>query len=457
MNRKYWVGAFIAVLVLSLAWGLAEKNRADNLKTSVENQYRHSFSDFVTSLDSLETNLSKSRAASTPTQQVYYLGQCWLQSDVAVKNLASLPAEEIGISYADRFINQIGEFTRLMTQRAASGTAITSDQEKTLKDMHTQLIDVNRQVQDLNMKFNTEDIIWVDKKRSRFQTWLQELRDAVAAAEGQEGPEGTPGSVRGGLQQLDASLQKLPPFSYEGQGDTQTVQEPLGLAKKQIDQEQSHKIASDFLNKLGYSGIELEKAGQSNGPFSAFIWKKDNVFIDVTEQGGVISLFRDERSIENPELDVDQAVSKTITVLKELGWTTFIKTSTEDFGNYIILDAVLEENGIRIYPDKLRLMVAKDNGKIVGYDATAYWAYHHPRKFNKKLTLEQAQKILRPGIEIKENRLAIIPKSGNQEAFCYEFRGSINGEDYLIYINAANGREEKLQRIIKTPRGEYLE
>ncbi len=144
-------------------------------------------------------------------------------------------------------------------------------------------------------------------------------------------------------------------------------------------------------------------------------------------------------------------------ILKALGWGEFVKTATEDFGGYIQLEAINEQQGIRIYPDRIRLTVGKDNGQITSYDSTPYWLFNHERNLNKNLTLEEAKTRLHPGIVVKENRLAIISLPGWEEAFCYEFRGSQNDEDFLIYINALDGAEEKIQRIIRTPRGEFLQ
>lgn len=53
--------------------------------------------------------------------------------------------------------------------------------------------------------------------------------------------------------------------------------------------------------------------------------------------------------------------------------------------------------------------------------------------------------------------MAVIPVMGNREVMAYEFRGKYQDEEYLVYINAVNGIEERIQRIIKTPKGEYLQ
>jgi len=456
MNRKFWLRALAVVLTLSLLWGVSESRRADELKIATENQYRRSLDDFVTQLDGLETNIAKSRAAGTPTQQVFYLSQSWHQSDTAVKDLSLLPAEKIGLDYINQFLNQIGEFTGILTQQIAKGDAINKEQEKTLGEMHERLITVNRDVQELYVDLNTENIAWLDKPGG-LAIWPNRNRVAPAAAQGEEGKAEKPGSIRSGLEQLDASLQKLPPFSYSGQTDTHAVPEPLGLPESVVTEEEAQSIATDFLKTIGYPEASPKLTGASNGPFGGFIFQYETTTVDICKKGGVVTLFRDERPLGLQQLSVDQAAGLAMNTLKRLGWNNFVKTATEDFGGYIHLDAVSEEQGVRIYPDKIRLTVGKDSGRITGYDSTPYWLYNHQRSLNKKITPEQAKTKLRSDIGIKENRLAVISLPGWQEAFCYEFRGSKGDEDFLIYVNAVDGTEEKIQRIIRTPRGEFLQ
>ncbi|NLI91174.1 MAG: peptidase M4 [Peptococcaceae bacterium] len=454
MVRRSWFISLGVLLALSLAWGISENRRAENLKVISENQYRRSLSDFVTHLDGLETNIAKSRAAGTPTQQVYYLSQSLHQSDTAVKDLSLLPSEDFGLNYIDQFLNQVGEFTGILTQQVAKGNPPDAKQEKTLKEMHERLITVNRDVQELYADLNTEKIAWVNKSGG---FWGNRNKSATTAAQGDEGQATKPASISSSLEQLDASLQKLPPFSYSGQMDTHSVPEPLGLPKSTVTEEEARDIASYFLKSVGYPDASPESSGTSNGPFAGYIFKYKSATVDVCKKGGVVTIFRDERDVGLQKLTVDEAASEAMSTLKKLGWNNFVKTATEDFGGHIQLEAVSEENGARIYPDKIRLTVGRDTGMIIGYDSTPYWLFHHNRSWDKKLTKEQARTKLRKDLALKENRLAVISLPGWQEAFCYEFRGSVADEEFLIYINAKDGTEEKIQRIITTPRGEFLQ
>ena len=455
MENRFWFRAIAVALTLSLLWGVSQFQRAEDLRIASENHYSRSFADFVSHVDGLETNIAKSRAAGTPTQQVFYLSQSWQQSETAVKDLSLLPSREFGLSYVDQILNQIGEYTRILTQQVAQGGVLEAKDQKILGEMHERLIAVNRNIQELNVTLITENIAWVENTSPGI--WGIGGGVSPVSAEGEEGEPAKPGSVSSGLEQLDASLQKLPPFSYSGQIDTHSVPEPLGLPDKTINEEQAKEVATDFLTSLGYKSPNVELVRTSNGPLGGYIWKYESTMIDVSKKGGVVTLFSDERPLDESSLTAAQAADKAMDTLKNMGWK-LVQTSIEDYGGYIYLEAVNVEKGVLIYPDKLRLTVALDNGRITGYDSTAYWLFNHKRDLDTDMIdLEKAEESLHPEMDILYSRPAVISRPGWEEAFCYEIRGSINAEEFLVYINAIEGSEEKIQRIIKTPRGEYLQ
>lgn len=457
-NKNYIITVLSILLGLSLIWGLFEQRNNARLKLASENEYHRSFSDFAATLDDLETNLSKSSAASTTLQQVFYLSQSWQQSQNAVKDLSALPSEQFGIGYTHSFINEIGEYTRILTQTAAKGTKITSDQQKILLEMHDRLVDVNSKIQDISSRITNENLAWIDEKTLNKKNASSENSESVptvAETNEDEAPV-APASVQGGLKNLDSSLQKLPPFSYEGQTDSHYVTSPLGLPDKVITLDESKEKAIQFLRIVGYAYDNMINTGTSSGPFAGFIWNDSYSTIDICKQGGVVTLFRNERPLGVRQLDNNTVKDKALETLNKLGYDLII-TSTEDFGSYLQYSAVNHQKDILLYPDKVKLTVATDTGQIIGFDSTAYWAYNHGRELVSVLTATQAKAILRTDIKVTESRRAVIAQQGNKEVFCYEFRGTLNDEEYLLYINAHTGQEEKIMRILRTPRGEYTQ
>ncbi|NLI92978.1 MAG: peptidase M4 [Peptococcaceae bacterium] len=456
---------FVIAFALSLGWGIYQFRMLKEYKIETENQYKRALNDLVNNLDEVETSMSKVSVANSTAQKVLYLGETWKGSESAVSKMGQLPADEVGISYIDTLMNQVSDFSKAMTRKVASVENMTGQEQDMFNDMHERVIEVNRAVQDISSQFYAENLAWVDKPPGLLQkmgigkllkTDAQGNESGAEKNQGGEEAKQAATSVRGGLKQLDASLQKYPPFTYQGELDKHYVEKPLGLPSGDINEGKALLVAKDFLSDIGYSGAAPQVTGLSQGPMGGFNITYKDAYLEVSKKGGVVTYFRDQREISERQMDVKKAVDQAYTTLQKLGWNLVV-TSSQDFGNYVQVDAVAQENAVRLYPDKVRLTIAMDNGQLTGFDANPYYAYHHDRKLNKVLTLEQAKAKLNKNFKITENRMALISKLGTDEALCYEFRGTALGEEYLVYINAVDGSEEKISRIVNTPRGKLIQ
>ncbi|MDQ7092999.1 germination protein YpeB [Desulfosporosinus sp. PR] len=454
MHRKFWVGTLAVALLVSLGWGLNEYRLAGEYRLASENNNRRALTDFASHLDQLETDMAKGNVANSPNQQVFYLSQVSSKSDGALKDFAQIPAEQAGLSYIGQFLTQSGDFARTLAQKVASGGTISADDEKNLQEIHDRLVPVNEKVQTIMTRMDTENLAWTDPAPSLWKRLgLGGPQIAEASADGSEAASK---SVRSGLDQLDVSLQKLPPFSYTGEFSARVVEKPLGLPAGQVSRAQAQSTAQSFLNKVGYTNVKPDFAGESKGDLGGYSWQYKDAYLEVSRQGGVVTFYQNQRPIDPRTLSLDDAAKKAQAALQTLGWKLAI-TSNEDFGSYVKFEAVAEQDGVRLYPDKVRLAIAMDNGQLISLDATPYYAFHHARTFPAKIAMDQAARKLRPNFKVLESRLAVIAKPGNQEVYAYEFLGRYLDEEYLLYLNAQTGNEEKIQRVIKTPRGEYLQ
>ena len=70
-----------------------------------------------------------------------------------------------------------------------------------------------------------------------------------------------------------------------------------------------------------------------------------------------------------------------------------------------------------------------------------------------KISKEEAKKTLNKQLNIESEGLAYIPTEWRTEILCYEFKGNVEGKEFLVYINAENGREEDILVITNTPNG----
>ena len=81
-----------------------------------------------------------------------------------------------------------------------------------------------------------------------------------------------------------------------------------------------------------------------------------------------------------------------------------------------------EQDGVTCYPDLVKVGVALDTGSVVFFDARGYLMNHQEREFSAPmLTDTTAREILSPSLTVQSQNMAVIPTSGMNEAYCYEF------------------------------------
>ena len=68
-------------------------------------------------------------------------------------------------------------------------------------------------------------------------------------------------------------------------------------------------------------------------------------------------------------------------------------------------------------------------------------------------SIENVKKTLNSQLNIESEGMAVIPTEWKTEILCYEFKGKVDDTEFLVYINAENGREEDILVISNTPNG----
>ena len=82
-----------------------------------------------------------------------------------------------------------------------------------------------------------------------------------------------------------------------------------------------------------------------------------------------------------------------------------------------------------------------DTGDIVGFEAQGYHFSHKTRDIpTPKVSQEQATASLNQNLNIINSGLAIIPTDVKTEVLVYEFKGQVDGKEFIVYINAETGK-----------------
>ena len=59
-------------------------------------------------------------------------------------------------------------------------------------------------------------------------------------------------------------------------------------------------------------------------------------------------------------------------------------------------------------------------------------------------------------MQIKGSRLAVVPVGSSSEKLCYEFFGEVDGQTYYVYIDAINGRQVQMFKVVESTEGTLL-
>ena len=174
----------------------------------------------------------------------------------------------------------------------------------------------------------------------------------------------------------------------------------------------------------------------------------------ISKKGGHIVETSLDREVKKEKISQTEANEIGKAYLASKGFENMKETYFIKQGNIVTINYAYNDNGIIVYPDLIKVRVALDNGEILGIETTGFLNSHHSRAYKMpKISMEQARSSLNENIEIKSENMAIIPTEWKTEIFCYEFKGSVEGKDFLVYINCETGEEEDILVILDTPGG----
>ena len=140
--------------------------------------------------------------------------------------------------------------------------------------------------------------------------------------------------------------------------------------------------------------------------------------------------------------------------MSERGYPDMVSSYYEKTDGVATINFAYSQDGIVCYSDLVKVRVALDTGAITGLEAKGYLMNHTERTDTyAALSAEEARAYVSTRLDVSSSGLAIIPKDSMQEVLCYEFHGSFMDKNFLVYVNAANGREEKIFLLIESEDG----
>ncbi|TEB04193.1 Sporulation protein YpeB [Pelotomaculum schinkii] len=447
--RRWIIPVVIGLLALAAVgvWGYNQQLARRDLENYLGNKYRRAFFDMAGQVQNVEVLLSKSLVAADPRLESSLLNDIRMQANFAQSNLGQLPLNDALAGRTSKFLTQVGDYADSMVRQINQGQAIDGSNWDTLNSLYQQSTDLNRELQGMQYQV-TQNNLYFGELLSQVRNNLQKQPDNLAVTN---------------FQAMDKQMQQYPTLIYDGPFSEHLEKtEPAALGGEgEVSAEEAKNRALAYIDKRAGVHYQATVTGDANGRIPAYRVEVnpgqdggDTTQLDVSRIGGQVIWMLQGRKAGQPVVDIEQARRKALGFLKDRGFGEMRSTYHLLHGNFATFNCAALQDGVTIYPDLVKVTVALDNGEVTGLETSGYLMSHRKRDLPKpSISQEQARAAINPRFEVSGGKLALIPVGTKEEKLTYEFQGKLGQESYLIYVNALNGREENILKLIDTPGG----
>lgn len=434
------IGVFLIIIAV-LITVLVRKEQ--DSKQASENSYNMAFYSLVDYVENVETYLAKSLISSTPEHGAETLTNVWREANLAQSYLARLPIESQQLENTEKFLNQVSDYSYSLSRKNIYNESLSDEDLKNLKDLHNYSVELENTLNQLSEDINSGRIKWNELSNKGTVAFAQQVST----------------QTNDSFSNLEENFHEYSGLIYDGAfSEHITSSEKKGLTGNDIDEETAKQKVSEFVGQENIKEIQSlgfsENATIPEYNFSVKTNLENDITISVSKKGGHIIYMNSNRTVNSEIISQEEANEKGKEFLNNKGLNNMKETYYLKQDGIVTINYAYTQNDVVVYSDLIKVKVALDNGEVLGIETTGYLNNHTQRDTSKvKISKEEAKKTLNKDLEISSEGLAIIPTEYNTEILCYEFKGKVDDREFLVYINAENGREEDILIITNTPNG----
>lgn len=444
-NKFVRIIIIVAILLLSLLVSFIIYQNEKYIQVS-ENDYNQSLYELINYVQNVETYLAKSVISTTPEHGAETLTNVWREANLAQAYLAELPVNTNELEKTEKFLNQVSDYSYSLSRKNIYNESLTQEELDNLNELYNYSVELENTLAQLSKDMESGRISWKQLTQKTNNAFAQQVSNISLDS----------------FSNLEENFHEYSGLIYDGAfSEHLTSKEKKGLTGEEVSEEDAKKVVENFVGAENIKEISLNGESENTEiltyDFSVNLQdgRDDNkMSISISKKGGHIVYMTYNRDINAESMNEEEAVAKA----KEFLVSREIENMKETYyikeGGMLTINFAYEQNGVIIYPDLIKIKIALDNGQIMGMETSGYLNSHYVRNIeNPKITLEEAKKTLNKKLEVESEKLAIIPTEYQTEILCYEFKGKVNDKNYIVYINAENGREEDILLIVDTGNG----
>lgn len=443
LKKGHMLSVICVLLIIVVALGILLYSKQREYRQASENSYNMAFYELVDYVQNVETYLAKSLISSTSEHGAETLTNLWREANLAQSYLARLPIESQELENTEKFLNQVSDYSYSLSRKNIYNEDLSDEDLKNLKELHSYSVELENTLNQLSDDLNSGRFSWGELTKKGTIAFAQQVDNISKES----------------FSNLEENFHEYSGLIYDGAfSEHLTNNEKKGLTGEDIDEEKAKQLAEEFVGrdyiketkKLGFS----ENATIPAYDFSITNHEDETINLSIAKKGGHIVYMNANRAVNSEIISQEEADKKGKEFLEAKGFKDMKETYYLKQEGIVTINYAATQNDVVMYPDLVKVKVALDNGEILGIETTGYLNNHTQRDVSKiKITKEEAKKTLNKDLQIESEGLAVIPTEWQSEILCYEFKGKVEDREFLVYINAENGREEDILIITNTPNG----
>ncbi|MCH5188980.1 MAG: germination protein YpeB [Oscillospiraceae bacterium] len=377
-------------------------------------------------LSDITSDLQKVVYVSTPSMVSNLSTKLWRDCAEAKNSLAQLPSNDSSISNTYGFLSQVGEYIMSIQRKSMRGEELTEDERKQLLELCEFANSLSEKLN--SMCYSLQNGTFTFEKKSNMFLSTNEVSDTVFEK----------------MDDVEQTLSDVPSLVFDGpfSNHIENMKPKLLEGEEEINKNQAQEIA----NNVCGDGKELTFAFEESGNVPCYVFKNDDCTVAVTKQGGYPLYMLNSTFAGEINIEYEDAVNKAKEYLNSIGYKNMKESYyfTDD-GICTVNFAYVQGDAI-CYADLIKVSVNLHSGEIHSFDATGYVSCHTKRTVPENaITAEEGRKKLYSGLEISNVSACFAPTEWKSENYCYEYLCTTeNGQQLLVYLNAATGEEENV-------------
>lgn len=432
---------WISILLLVIAgvgvgaWGYKEHQEKNAVLIQAENTYQRAFHELTYHMDLLHDKIGTAMAVSSNERLSPELVEIWRITSESLGNVGQLPLTLLPFNKTAHFLSQIGEFTYKTAARDLENDPLTEDERNDLSELYKQAEEIQQELRNVQYAVLEDDLRWMDVQlalATENEPMDNQVIDGFKTVE-----EKVDGYKEGNI---DSSIFALTPEREEYQS----------IKGEDITEDEALHSSKEILN-LKDADITITKTGEgAEIPMYTMSYRDDeiNTYMDMTKKGGYPVTIIMNRPLQKQTLSLHEGALKAEEYLQKFDLKNMTLFQSSEYNGVGMYSYIYQDGDIRIISDVVQIKVALDNGDILGFSGRNYYSNHYDRDIPPpEITEEEVLDFVNENLTIHEVHLAIIDNDFGEEILVYEILGSMDEDTYRIFINAKDGKEEKIEKL----------